>query len=69
MKITFIIYDNKSGKRTTLWTWTDVNFIPRKDDMIELSTLGYGDRGKDKYAVVQNVLWKNKYNIEITLGM
>lgn len=65
MKVTFIIYTK--GKRTFLWDWNNVNIIPRKDDMIELTSLGYGDKGVDKFAIVQNVLWKDKDNTEITL--
>jgi hypothetical protein len=65
MKVTFIIYTK--GKRTFLWDWNNVNIIPRKDDMIELTALGYGDKGVDKFAIVQNVLWKDKDNVEIIL--
>lgn len=65
MKVTFIIYTK--GKRTFLWDWNNVNIIPRKDDLIELISLGYGDKGVDKFAIVQNVLWKDKDNTEITL--
>lgn len=66
MKVTFIIYTK--GKRTFLWDWNNVNIIPRKDDMIELTALGYSVKdGIDKYAIVKNVLWKDKNNVEITL--
>jgi hypothetical protein len=65
MKITFIIYIK--GERTFLWDWNYVNIIPRKDDLIELTALGYGDKGIDKYAVVKNILWKDKDNTEITV--
>ena len=71
MKITFVFY-NKSvfynkGEKIFLWDWNSVNTIPRKDDLIELTALGYGDKWMGKFTIVQNVLWKDKDNIEITL--
>ena len=65
MKITFIIYNN--GKRTFLWDWNSINIIPRKDDLIELTALGYGDKGIDKYAIVRGVIWRDEDNVEITV--
>ena len=65
MKITFIVYNHR--KKTFLWDWNNVICIPRKDDLIELTALGYGDKGIDKYAIVKNILWKDKDNTEITL--
>ncbi len=67
MKITFNIYNE--GKRTFLWDWHGANYIPRKGEFISLETLGYGDMGVDKAALVQDVLWKNKDHVEITLGL
>ena len=65
MKITFIFYNN--GKRTFLWDWNYVNNIPRKDDLIELTELGYGDKGIDKYAIVRGAIWRDKDKVEITV--
>ena len=65
MRVTFIIYTK--GERTFLWDWNNINIIPRKDDMIELSALGYGDTGVDKYAIVRGVIWRDEDNVEITV--
>lgn len=67
MKITFVFY-NKDEK-TFLWDWNDVKFIPRKGDFIELTSLGYGDKGIGKFTTVNNVLWKEENNVEITLSL
>lgn len=67
MKITFYTYDK--GKRTFLWDWPVTDYVPRKDEFVSLEALGYGDSGKGKVTLVQSVLWKDKNNVEITVGM
>ena len=67
MNITFKIYNE--GKRTFLWDWREAYYIPRKGEFISLETLGYGDIGVDTVALVQDVLWKDKDHVEITLGL
>ena len=67
MKITFYIHNK--GKREFLWEWRDAQYVPRKDELISFKSLGYGEAGVNKVALVQSVLWIDKNNVEITLGI
>ena len=67
MKITFYIHDN--GEREFLWDWRDANYVPRKDEFISLESLGYGYDGIGKVTIVRTVIWDDKDNVKITLGL
>ena len=67
MKITFFIYNK--GEREFLWEWRDAQYVPRKDEFVSLKSLGYGEAGVNKVALVRTVIWTDKDNVEITLGI
>ena len=67
MTIGFVAY-TATGKKDVLFFWNNADYIPRVGEFIKLESLGYHDTG-NKSVMVQRILWQNKNEVEITVGL